>query len=61
MISRRAASVTYFMTGPEGDKHHGWWRITAVDAPKSLEFIDGFADAEVSRTTTCRRARTRCR
>lgn len=38
--------VTYFMTGPEGDKHHGWWRMTAVNEPKSLEFIDGFADAE---------------
>ena len=38
--------VTYFMTGPEGDKHHGWWRMTAVDEPKSLEFVDGFGDAE---------------
>jgi len=37
-------SVTYFMTGPEGDKHHGWWRILAVDAPRSLELQDGFAD-----------------
>jgi uncharacterized protein YndB with AHSA1/START domain len=35
--------VTYFMTGPEGDKHHGWWRVTSVNPPKSLEFIDGFA------------------
>jgi len=38
--------VTYFMTGPEGDKHGGWWRVTAVNPPESLEFIDGFADAE---------------
>jgi uncharacterized protein YndB with AHSA1/START domain len=36
--------VTYFMTGPEGDKHRGWWRVTAVDAPHRLEFEDGFAD-----------------
>ncbi|MEU1786851.1 SRPBCC domain-containing protein [Streptomyces sparsogenes] len=35
--------VTYFMTGPEGDKHHGWWRIASVSPPTSLEFIDGFA------------------
>ncbi|MFJ5262361.1 SRPBCC domain-containing protein [Streptomyces sp. NPDC088387] len=35
--------VAYFMTGPEGDKHRGWWRITSVDAPTSLEFTDGFA------------------
>ena len=32
------------MTGPEGDKHGGWWRILAVDAPHSLELQDGFAD-----------------
>ncbi|MEU5609232.1 SRPBCC domain-containing protein [Streptomyces sparsogenes] len=35
--------VTYFMTGPEGDKHHGWWRIASVNPPTSLEFLDGFA------------------
>jgi uncharacterized protein YndB with AHSA1/START domain len=37
-------TATYFMTGPEGDKHHGWWRIVAIDAPHSLELEDGFAD-----------------
>jgi len=37
--------VTYFMTGPEGDQHHGWWRVRAVDAPHRLEFEDGFGDA----------------
>jgi uncharacterized protein YndB with AHSA1/START domain len=37
-------TVTYFMTGPEGDKHQGWWRVLAVDAPRSLELEDGFAD-----------------
>jgi len=36
--------VSYFMTGPEGDQHHGWWRVVAVDAPHLLEFEDGFAD-----------------
>ena len=34
----------YYMTGPEGDKAHGWWQITAIDAPHRLEFDDGFAD-----------------
>ncbi|WP_197375136.1 SRPBCC family protein [Mycolicibacterium baixiangningiae] len=38
--------VTYFMTGPEGDKHAGYWRITAVDEPRSLSFDDGFADED---------------
>lgn len=36
--------VTYYMTGPEGEKYHGWWRVVAVDAPTRLEFEDGFAD-----------------
>jgi uncharacterized protein YndB with AHSA1/START domain len=36
--------VSYFMTGPEGDKHAGWWRVIAVDAPHFLEVEDGFAD-----------------
>jgi uncharacterized protein YndB with AHSA1/START domain len=38
--------VSYFMTGPEGDKNRGWWRVTSVDPPKSLEFTDGFADQD---------------
>lgn len=33
----------YFMTSPEGEKHYGWWRITAVDEPHSFTFEDGFA------------------
>jgi uncharacterized protein YndB with AHSA1/START domain len=37
-------SVTYLMTGPEGDQPRGWWRILTVDAPHRLEFEDGFAD-----------------
>ena len=37
-------AVNYYMTSPEGDKHAGWWRIVAVDAPHSLAFEDGFSD-----------------
>jgi len=36
--------VKYHMTGPEGDQHHGQWRITAIDEPNSLAFLDSFAD-----------------
>jgi uncharacterized protein YndB with AHSA1/START domain len=36
--------VDYFMTGPEGDKHHGYWDVLAVDPPNRLELKDGFAD-----------------
>ena len=38
--------VAYLMTGPEGDKHHGLWRVSAVDPPTTLEFADAFADAD---------------
>ena len=38
--------VTYFMTGPEGEKYSGYWQITAVDEPTSFAFEDGFADEE---------------
>jgi uncharacterized protein YndB with AHSA1/START domain len=34
----------YFMTGPDGERSHGWWRFTAIDEPRVLEFEDGFAD-----------------
>jgi len=40
------ALVTYFMTGPDGDRHHGWWRIATVDAPRELTLQDGFGDAD---------------
>jgi uncharacterized protein YndB with AHSA1/START domain len=36
--------VRYFMTGPEGEKYHGWSQIVALDPPRSLEFTDGFLD-----------------
>ncbi|PPK71093.1 SRPBCC domain-containing protein [Actinokineospora auranticolor] len=34
----------YYMSGPEGEKYHGWWKITALTPPTGLEFEDGFAD-----------------
>ena len=36
--------VTYVMTGPDGDRHGGWWRVLVVEPPNRLEFEDGFAD-----------------
>jgi uncharacterized protein YndB with AHSA1/START domain len=32
------------MTGPDGDKAHGWWQVLAVEPPSRLELKDGFAD-----------------
>ena len=37
-------AVTYVMTGPRGEQSRGWWRVTEVHPPESLEFEDGFAD-----------------
>jgi len=36
--------VTYYMTGPDGGKYHGYWRLTSVNEPKTIEFTDGFAN-----------------
>lgn len=38
------ARISYFMTGPDGDKHRAWWEVIAVEAPTRLEVKDGFAD-----------------
>lgn len=38
--------VTYFMTGPEGEKYAGYWAVTAVDEPAGFSFDDGFADED---------------
>ncbi len=43
---RPGGDVSYYMTGPQGERYHGWWRVVAVEAPHRLEFEDGFADAE---------------
>ena len=36
--------VTYFMTGPDGEKFHGMWDVLSVEAPRRLELLDSFAD-----------------
>ncbi|AQT80706.1 polyketide cyclase [Mycolicibacterium litorale] len=38
--------VTYFMTGPDGEKYAGYWEVTAVDEPRTFSFLDGFADQD---------------
>jgi uncharacterized protein YndB with AHSA1/START domain len=35
---------SYYMTGPDGTRSNGWWRFLHVDAPRSFEIEDGFAD-----------------
>ncbi|MFC9515133.1 SRPBCC domain-containing protein [Nocardiaceae bacterium NPDC056970] len=38
--------VTYYMTGPDGEKFAGYWEVSAVDEPRSFSFADGFADED---------------
>jgi uncharacterized protein YndB with AHSA1/START domain len=38
--------VTYFMTGPDGERSRAWWRITSVSPPTALAFTDGWADQD---------------
>ena len=33
----------YFMTGADGHKPHGWWRINTIDKPNRIEFSNGLA------------------
>jgi len=33
----------YLMTGPAGETPRGWWRIDAIDKPRTLEFANGLA------------------
>ena len=37
-------TVTYFMKGPAGDRHRGWWRVIEVEEAHLLVVEDGFAD-----------------
>jgi uncharacterized protein YndB with AHSA1/START domain len=40
------ARTAYFMTGPDGEKHHGWWRIEEVERPHRLRLKDDEVDEE---------------
>jgi uncharacterized protein YndB with AHSA1/START domain len=39
------ATVTYYMTGPQGERHGGWFGVRAVDWPHTLQLDAGVADA----------------
>ena len=41
---RPGGLVSYYMTGPEGDRPHGGWDVLEVDAPRRLVVRDFFAD-----------------
>lgn len=33
----------WYLTSPEGDEYHGWWRVVSVDLPHTLQIEGGFA------------------
>jgi uncharacterized protein YndB with AHSA1/START domain len=41
---RPGGHVSYYMTGPDGDQHKGYWDVVEVEPPHRLVFTDGFAD-----------------
>lgn len=50
--------VEYFLTGPEGDQHGGYWEVVEASAPHQLVFResscaldDGFSNADLPMTT----------
>jgi uncharacterized protein YndB with AHSA1/START domain len=36
--------ITFFMTGPEGERHDSTWEVIAADPPRRLELRDGDVD-----------------
>jgi uncharacterized protein YndB with AHSA1/START domain len=38
------ARTTYYMTGPDGEDHHGRWRIEEVEPPRRLRLSDDIVD-----------------
>jgi uncharacterized protein YndB with AHSA1/START domain len=41
---RTGGLVSYYMTGPEGDRPRGWWKVLEAEPPRLLVVEDGFAD-----------------
>ncbi len=41
---RPGGTVDYFMTGPDSQRYHGWWRVLEVEPPRRLRFEDGFGE-----------------
>ena len=43
---RPGGRVEYHMTGPEGDRHRGFWDVDDVQVPHRFVFRDGFANED---------------
>jgi uncharacterized protein YndB with AHSA1/START domain len=38
------ARIDYYMTGPNGEQPHGWWKVVETQPPRHLVISDGLAD-----------------
>lgn len=52
--------MTYYMTGPEGEKFAGYWEIVEVDEPRSFRYRDGFAHEDFTPNTDLPVSETQC-
>ncbi|WP_193103699.1 SRPBCC domain-containing protein [Brachybacterium sp. FME24] len=43
--------VTYYMTGPDGDRFYGYWGVLTVEEPRSFSYEDGFAHEDFTPNT----------
>jgi uncharacterized protein YndB with AHSA1/START domain len=41
---RSGGRITFFMVGPEGERHDSTWEVIAADPPRHLEFRDADVD-----------------
>ena len=41
---RAGGRITFFMTGPEGERHDSTWEVVAADPPRHLELRDADVD-----------------
>ena len=39
-------SANYFMTGPKGEKSHGYWRFEVIEDLKRIVVVDGFSNPD---------------
>jgi uncharacterized protein YndB with AHSA1/START domain len=39
----------YYMTGPDGTRHDGWWRCLRIEPLRVIELEDGFANGDASK------------
>lgn len=46
---RVGGEAHYFMTGPDGTQHHGWWRFLRIEPMKLIEAEDGFSEEDGSK------------